>query len=52
MDYEKGAIDQYGHERFAGIGNRLAAELERRLGKEARPVTGTTWSRGTAWTGH
>ncbi|MGP3928262.1 ATP-dependent 6-phosphofructokinase [Streptomyces sp. 8N616] len=38
MPYERGAIDQYGHERFAGIGNRLAAELERRLGKEARPV--------------
>ncbi|MFJ5552769.1 ATP-dependent 6-phosphofructokinase [Streptomyces sp. NPDC093225] len=38
MPYEKGEIDQYGHERFAGIGNRLAVELERRLGKEARPV--------------
>ncbi|MCQ8191427.1 6-phosphofructokinase [Streptomyces rugosispiralis] len=38
MDYQKGEIDQYGHERFTGIGNRLAAELERRLGKEARPV--------------
>ncbi|TVL94220.1 6-phosphofructokinase [Streptomyces sp. LX-29] len=38
MDYQKGEIDQYGHERFAGIGNRLAVELERRLGKEARPV--------------
>ncbi|WP_432095330.1 ATP-dependent 6-phosphofructokinase [Streptomyces sp. bgisy100] len=38
MPYEKGAIDQYGHERFAGIGNRLAAELERRLGTEAKPV--------------
>src|SRR5690606_27189217 len=38
MPYEKGAIDQYGHERFAGIGNRLATELEMRLGKEARPV--------------
>ncbi|MEV6314669.1 6-phosphofructokinase [Streptomyces sp. NPDC051776] len=38
MPYERGAIDQYGHERFAGIGNRLAAELERRLGTEARPV--------------
>ncbi|NJQ00758.1 6-phosphofructokinase [Streptomyces zingiberis] len=38
MRYEKGAIDQYGHERFTGIGNRLAAELEHRLGKEARPV--------------
>ncbi|KOG86906.1 ATP-dependent 6-phosphofructokinase [Streptomyces varsoviensis] len=38
MDYERGAIDQFGHERFAGIGNRLAVELEKRLGKEARPV--------------
>ncbi|MCX4958020.1 MULTISPECIES: ATP-dependent 6-phosphofructokinase [Streptomyces] len=38
MPYEKGAIDAYGHERFAGIGNRLAIELEHRLGKEARPV--------------
>ncbi|MCM2578119.1 ATP-dependent 6-phosphofructokinase [Streptomyces meridianus] len=38
MDYQKGEIDPYGHERFAGIGNRLAVELEHRLGKEARPV--------------
>lgn len=38
MPYEKGEIDAFGHERFAGIGNRLAVELERRLGKEARPV--------------
>ncbi|WP_418959208.1 ATP-dependent 6-phosphofructokinase [Streptomyces tritici] len=38
MDYKKGEIDPYGHERFQGIGNRLAAELEKRLGKEARPV--------------
>lgn len=38
MPYEKGEIDPYGHERFAGIGNRLAIELEQRLGKEARPV--------------
>ncbi|MBW1601518.1 6-phosphofructokinase [Streptomyces sp. JJ66] len=38
MAYEKGVIDQYGHERFTGIGNRLARELEDRLGKEARPV--------------
>ncbi|WP_171166332.1 ATP-dependent 6-phosphofructokinase [Streptomyces sp. I05A-00742] len=38
MDYRKGAIDQFGHERFAGIGTALAHELERRLGKEARPV--------------
>ncbi|MBW1595842.1 ATP-dependent 6-phosphofructokinase [Streptomyces sp. JJ38] len=38
MPYEKGVIDQYGHERFTGIGNRLARELEDRLGTEARPV--------------
>ncbi|AKH84945.1 6-phosphofructokinase [Streptomyces sp. CNQ-509] len=38
MEYKKGEIDQYGHERFTGIGNRLAGELERRLGKEAKPV--------------
>ncbi|WP_424891238.1 ATP-dependent 6-phosphofructokinase [Streptomyces sp. XH2] len=38
MEYKKGAIDQFGHERFAGIGTKLAGELERRLGKEARPV--------------
>jgi len=38
MPYIHGEIDVYGHERFAGIGTRLAAELEQRLGKEARPV--------------
>ncbi|MEV0412501.1 6-phosphofructokinase [Streptomyces sp. NPDC050448] len=38
MDFQEGGTDQYGHERFAGIGNLLAVELERRLGKEARPV--------------
>lgn len=38
MEYAKGAIDQYGHERFVGIGNRLASELERRIGTEAKPV--------------
>ncbi|MFD3334330.1 ATP-dependent 6-phosphofructokinase [Streptomyces sp. NPDC058700] len=38
MEYQKGEIDQFGHERFQGIGNQLAVELERRLGKEARPV--------------
>ncbi|MFK8849178.1 ATP-dependent 6-phosphofructokinase [Streptomyces sp. Ac-502] len=38
MDYGHGAIDQYGHERFQGIGTALARELEHRLGKEARPV--------------
>ncbi|MEU5810426.1 MULTISPECIES: 6-phosphofructokinase [unclassified Streptomyces] len=38
MEFTEGGTDQYGHERFAGIGNLLAVELERRLGKEARPV--------------
>ncbi len=38
MPYPKGEIDAYGHERFPGIGNCLAAELEMRLRKEARPV--------------
>lgn len=38
MDLAEGGVDMYGHERFAGIGNRLAVELEHRLGKEARPV--------------
>ncbi|KRV49423.1 6-phosphofructokinase [Wenjunlia vitaminophila] len=38
MPYETGVIDKYGHERFVGIGNHLATELERRLGKEAKPV--------------
>ncbi|NJP65859.1 6-phosphofructokinase [Streptomyces spiramenti] len=38
MGYRRGEIDQYGHERFTGIGNQLAVELEHRLGKEARPV--------------
>ncbi|MFD3922533.1 ATP-dependent 6-phosphofructokinase [Streptomyces sp. NPDC058595] len=38
MHYVRGEIDQFGHERFEGIGNHLAGELERRLGKEARPV--------------
>ncbi|MFI8103162.1 6-phosphofructokinase [Streptomyces sp. NPDC086023] len=38
MEFASGGTDIYGHERFAGIGNILAVELERRLGKEARPV--------------
>ncbi|MFD6416662.1 ATP-dependent 6-phosphofructokinase [Streptomyces sp. NPDC060194] len=38
MEYTRGAIDQFGHERFVGIGNLLAGELERRLGKESKPV--------------
>ncbi|MDT0441277.1 MULTISPECIES: ATP-dependent 6-phosphofructokinase [unclassified Streptomyces] len=38
MPYERGEIDPYGHERFTGIGQRLADELEHRLGKEARAM--------------
>ncbi|MFF4530175.1 6-phosphofructokinase [Streptomyces sp. NPDC001407] len=38
MAFEIGATDIYGHERFAGVARQLAGELERRLGKEARPV--------------
>ncbi|KIX78397.1 6-phosphofructokinase [Streptomyces sp. JL4002] len=38
MAFEERGKDIYGHERFAGIGNLLAVELENRLGKEARPV--------------
>jgi phosphofructokinase-like protein len=38
MQFQSGATDAYGHERFTGIANQLSAELEERLGKEARPV--------------
>ncbi|MEU6737376.1 6-phosphofructokinase [Streptomyces physcomitrii] len=38
MDFDEGAKDIYGHERFAGIARQLSLELEGRLGKEARPV--------------
>ncbi|MCA6094257.1 6-phosphofructokinase [Streptomyces sp. SCA3-4] len=38
MEFAVGPTDVYGHERFSGVATRLAGELERRLGKEARPV--------------
>lgn len=38
MDFHHGGKDAYGHQRFGGIGQRLAAEIEHWLGKEARPV--------------
>ncbi|WP_037608648.1 6-phosphofructokinase [Streptacidiphilus rugosus] len=38
LDFRHGGQDVYGHQRFGGIGHRLAVELEHRLGKEARPV--------------
>ncbi len=33
-----GDLDQFGHERLGGIGDRLAYEIEQRTGKEARAV--------------
>jgi 6-phosphofructokinase 1 len=33
-----GELDAFGHERLGGIGERLAREIERRTGKEARTV--------------
>ena len=38
MAFDEGGRDDYGHERFAGVARQLSVELERRLGKEARPV--------------
>ncbi|GAA2751488.1 6-phosphofructokinase [Kitasatospora cinereorecta] len=38
LRFEHGQLDQYGHQTFGGIGNRLANELEDILGTEARPV--------------
>ncbi|MGW4164251.1 6-phosphofructokinase [Streptomyces sp. NPDC004788] len=38
MEFHTAGTDIYGHERFTGVANQLSVELERRLGKEARPV--------------
>jgi ATP-dependent phosphofructokinase / diphosphate-dependent phosphofructokinase len=38
MEFDEGGTDSYGHERFPGVARQLSVELERRLGKEARPV--------------
>ncbi|WP_243638904.1 6-phosphofructokinase [Streptacidiphilus pinicola] len=38
MEFHHGGQDAFGHQRFGGIGPRLAAEIEHWLGKEARPV--------------
>ncbi|MGY3684220.1 phosphofructokinase-like protein [Streptomyces sp. TE33382] len=35
MEFEQGAKDIYGHERFAGVATQLSIELEQRLSKEA-----------------
>jgi 6-phosphofructokinase 1 len=36
MELQTGALDEFGHVRLGGIGQRLAAELEQRTGYEAR----------------
>lgn len=38
MRFEHGAMDVYGHQRFGGIGNRLAVEITQWLCKDARLV--------------
>jgi 6-phosphofructokinase 1 len=36
MELQAGTLDEFGHVRLGGIGNRLAAEIEERTGFEAR----------------
>jgi 6-phosphofructokinase 1 len=36
LDVSSGALDAFGHVRLGGIGQRLAEEIEKRTGKEAR----------------
>jgi phosphofructokinase-like protein len=36
MELQTGEVDDFGHVRLGGIGNRVAAEIERRTGYEAR----------------
>lgn len=38
MTLVSGDLDDFGHVRLGGIGDRIAAEIERRTGKEARAV--------------
>jgi 6-phosphofructokinase 1 len=38
MTLQSGDTDEFGHVRLGGIGDRLAAEIEKRTGKEARAV--------------
>ena len=38
MTLVSGDVDDFGHVRLGGIGDRIAAEIERRTGKEARAV--------------
>jgi 6-phosphofructokinase 1 len=48
MEVQSGELDAFGHVRLGGIGERLAAEIERRTHKEARTtVLGHTQRGGT-----
>ncbi len=48
METVEGELDAFGHVRLGGIGDRLAGEIERRTGKEARAVVlGHTQRGGT-----
>jgi ATP-dependent phosphofructokinase / diphosphate-dependent phosphofructokinase len=38
MTLVSGELDEFGHVRLGGIGDRIAAEIEKRTGKEARAV--------------
>jgi 6-phosphofructokinase 1 len=38
MTLQSGDTDEFGHVRLGGVGDRLAAEIEKRTGKEARAV--------------
>jgi ATP-dependent phosphofructokinase / diphosphate-dependent phosphofructokinase len=38
MTLQSGEVDAFGHVRLGGIGDRLAVEIEKRTGKEARTV--------------
>ena len=38
MTLVSGELDDFGHVRLGGIGDRIAAEIEKRTGKEARAV--------------
>ncbi|MPZ95623.1 MAG: 6-phosphofructokinase, partial [Propionibacteriales bacterium] len=48
MATQAGELDSFGHVRLGGIGDQLAAEIEKRTGKEARAVVlGHTQRGGT-----
>jgi 6-phosphofructokinase 1 len=36
MDLREGGIDEFGHERFTGVAQQLAAEVEKRINKDVR----------------